>query len=71
MTNWTGIRHLSIEKNLNVPEVLIDSDRENNSASNEHIFNKSKMNFDRHLGQKLILEASRKYPRSLLLLNKI
>ena len=37
MTNWAGIRHLSIEKNLNVPEVLIDSDREKNCASNEPI----------------------------------
>ena len=28
MKNWGGLRHLSIEKKLNVPKVLIDSDRE-------------------------------------------
>ncbi len=69
--NRSGILRVSIEKDLNVQLALIDSDREKNSASNEIIFNESKMYVDGCLGQKLIFEVSGKYLRSLLLLNKI
>jgi hypothetical protein len=69
--NRSGILRVSIEKDLNVQLALIDSDREKNSASNEIIFNESKMYFDGCSGQKLIFEVSGEYPGSLLLLNKI
>ena len=54
MTNWAGIRYLSIEKNLNILEVLIDTDREKNSASNEPIFIEIKSDFYGLPGQKLV-----------------
>jgi hypothetical protein len=44
-----------IEKDLNIKEVLIDADREKNSASNENIFNESKSDIHGPLSQKLIL----------------
>ena len=67
MTNWAGIRHLSIEKYLNILEVLIDSDREKNSASNEPIFLEFKSDFYGLPGQKLVLGPPRKSFRCLLL----
>ena len=67
MTNWAGIRHLSIEKNLNILEVLIDSDREKNCASNEPIFVGFKSDCYGLPGQKLVLEPPRKSVRCLLL----
>jgi hypothetical protein len=67
MKNWGGLRHLSIEKKLNVPKVLIDSDREKNSASNEHIFIEFKSDFYGLTGQKLVFGPLRKSFGSLLL----
>jgi len=54
-------------KDLNIEYVLIDSDRETNSASNEIIFNEWKMYFVGLLGQKVIFEASRRYPQISLI----
>jgi hypothetical protein len=46
---------LSIKEDLNIYEVLIDSIREKTSASNEPIYGKCKLDFDKHSGQKLFL----------------
>ncbi len=53
-THRDGIRHLSIEEDLNIYEVLIDSIREKTSASNVPVFDKCKFDFDKHSGQKLL-----------------
>ncbi len=67
MTNWAGIRHLSIEENSNILEVLIDSDGEKHFASNEPIFIEFKSDFYGLPGQKLVLGPPRKTFRCLLL----
>jgi hypothetical protein len=51
-------------------QVLIDSDREKNSASNESIFDESKSDIHGSLGQKLVFRAPRECFRSLLLSNE-
>jgi hypothetical protein len=51
-----GIRHLSIEEDLNIDEVLRDSIREKTSPSNELIWDKWKFDFDKHSRQKMFFQ---------------
>ena len=43
-----------MKKDRNIGKVSINSNRENNSASNEPICAESKLDFDQHLGPKVI-----------------
>ena len=52
---------------MNIEKVLMYSDRENISASNELIFNRSKLDFHGPPGQKLVFRALRKCLGSPLL----
>jgi hypothetical protein len=58
------------EKNWNIEGVLIDSDREKHTASNENIFDESKSNIHGYLDQKLDFSASRRCPRFFLLFDE-
>ncbi|CAF2100772.1 unnamed protein product, partial [Rotaria magnacalcarata] len=44
-----------MEKELNIEEVLTNSDRENDSISNEPILVEYKLDIHVHFGQKLVL----------------
>ena len=70
MTQSGRIRRISFEKDLNIEYVLIESDREKNSASNGPIFIEFRLGFDRLLGQKPFFRAPRKSPRCLLVLKQ-
>ena len=63
------IWHLSIEKVVNIYEVLIDPDREENSVSIELIFVYSKLDFDELLREKLIFSPLRKCFKCFLVSN--
>jgi hypothetical protein len=54
--NRCGIRHLSIKQDVNIVEVFIDYISENNSGSNDPIYDDSKLDFDWQSGQKLFFE---------------
>ena len=70
-SNLTNIWHLLVKKDINLYEILIDSDRERNSASIERIFVYSKLNFDELLRQKPVFRAFRKCFKCLLLSNQL
>ena len=58
--NLTSIWHLSVEKDVNIYEIVIDSDGEQNSAPFELIFVYLKLDFDEVLRQKRVFRGSRK-----------